>query len=57
MTIVLLPVMMIGLTVRLCGDIGAIIKLSSDGERIGPPTLRLYAVEPVEVEMIRPSAR
>ena len=53
----LLPVTIIGLIVRLCGDIGAIMMLSSVGERMGPPTLRLYAVDPVAVEMINPSAR
>ena len=45
--IVLPPVTMMGLMVRLCGDMGAMMMLSSEGESMGPPTLRLYAVEPV----------
>ena len=51
----LLPEMIIGLIVRLCGEIGEIMILSSSGDNIGPPTLRLYAVDPVAVETISPS--
>ena len=38
-----------------CGDIGVIIKACVSGYIIGPPTARLYAVEPVGVEIINPS--
>src|SRR3989339_1942444 len=38
-----------------CGHIGVITKTSIKVESIGPPAERLYAVEPVGVEIIRPS--
>src|SRR5436189_3482083 len=47
----------IGRTVRLCGAMGVIIKLSESGMMIGPPQLNEYAVEPVGVETINPSAK
>jgi hypothetical protein len=36
---------------------GEIIILSSSGDKIGPPTLRFYAVDPVAVDIINPSAQ
>ena len=36
---------------------GEIIKFPELGIIIGPPTLREYAVEPVGVEIIKPSAQ
>jgi hypothetical protein len=53
----LLSGMTMGLTVRLCGAMGEmIIPLMSDVSS-GPPTLSEYAVEPVGVEIINPSAQ
>ncbi len=39
------------------GQIGVITTAFIDGKIIGPPAERLYAVEPVGVETIKPSAR
>jgi hypothetical protein len=47
----------IGLTFKLCGAIGVKIKLSESGTIIGPPQLREYAVDPVVVLTIKPSAK
>jgi hypothetical protein len=47
----------IGRTVRLCGDIGVITKFADWGKMIGPPQLNEYAVEPVGVATISPSAQ
>jgi hypothetical protein len=46
-----------GLTLRLCGAIGVITKLLEDGANIGPPQLSEYAVDPVGVATINPSAQ
>ena len=46
-----------GLTLKLCAAIGVIKKLSALGVIIGPPTLMEYAVEPVGVANIMPSAQ
>src|SRR5690606_10580895 len=46
-----------GLTFRLCGEIGVITKFPDPGEIIGPPQLSEYAVEPVGVAIINPSAQ
>ena len=46
-----------GRFVRLCGAKGVITATSELGEIIGPPALRLYAVEPVAVETSKPSAQ
>jgi hypothetical protein len=45
-----------GLTFKLCGAIGVITKFWELGYIIGPPQLSEYAVEPVGVAMISPSA-
>ena len=42
---------------RLCGAIGVIIATSELGDTIGPPALKLYAVEPVAVDTSSPSAQ
>ena len=47
----------IGRTDKLCGAIGVITKLSESGIMIGPPQLKEYAVDPVGVETISPSAK
>ena len=39
-----------------CGQIGTIINAFNLGTKIGPPAEMLYAVEPVGVETIKPSA-
>ena len=44
-----------GLTPRLCGATGVRTKFLELGEMIGPPQLKEYPVEPVGVEIIRPS--
>src|SRR4051812_25676347 len=49
--------MITGRTFRLWGAIGVIIKFCEPGTAIGPPQLSEYAVEPVGVEIIRPSAQ
>lgn len=49
--------MTIGLTLRLWGDMGVTTKLPLPGIIIGPPQLNEYAVEPVGVAMINPSAQ
>jgi len=46
-----------GRLVSMCGQIGVSSTAGSAGCRIGPPAARLYAVEPVGEETIRPSAR
>jgi len=51
------PGRMIGRCDRLCGQIGVVTRALTDGTMTGPPAARLYAVEPVGVERIRPSAR
>ena len=40
---------------KLCGATGVITKLFEPGKIIGPPQLREYAVDPVGVEIIKPS--
>ena len=47
----------IGLTFRLCGEMGVTTMLSDRGKIIGPPQLKEYAVEPVGVAKIKPSAQ
>ena len=47
----------IGLTFKLCGAIGVMTKLFEEGAIIGPPQLREYAVDPVGVATINPSAQ
>src|SRR5260370_18050310 len=42
--------------VRTCGQIGVITKTPDSGSRIGPPAESEYAVDPVGVATIRPSA-
>ena len=49
--------MAIGRNVRLWGAIGDIMRACRSGASMGPPTLSVYAVEPVGVEIISPSAR
>ena len=46
-----------GLAVRVWGQIGTITKALSLGLIIGPPADKPYAVEPVGVVIIMPSAR
>ena len=46
-----------GRTFRLWGAMGVIMKLLALGTMIGPPQLREYAVDPVGVEIIKPSAQ
>ena len=43
--------------VRLCGAIGEMMKLFESGVTMGPPTLIEYAVDPVGVDTMRPSAQ
>ena len=45
-----------GRCVRACGETGVTIKASTEGTRTGPPAASEYAVEPVGVEMMTPSA-
>src|SRR6266568_8147016 len=47
---------MIDRFVKTCGQIGVITKTPDSGSRIGPPADNEYAVEPVGVATIRPSA-
>ena len=47
---------MIGRWERVWGHIGIIIIPFTSGWRMGPPAEREWAVEPVEVEIIKPSA-
>src|SRR5207245_6157806 len=47
---------MIDRFVRTCGQIGVITKTPDSGSRIGPPADNEYAVEPVGVATIKPSA-
>src|SRR5438128_11865473 len=42
--------------VSTCGQIGVMTKTPDSGDRIGPPAESEYAVEPVGVAMISPSA-
>lgn len=46
-----------GLAVKLCGAIGVITKQLEVGIITGPPQLKEYPVEPVGVEIIKPSAQ
>ena len=46
-----------GLAVKLCGAIGVITKQFEVGIITGPPQLKEYPVEPVGVEIIKPSAQ
>src|SRR5690606_32410743 len=46
-----------GRTLRLCGDTGVITKLPLPGIMMGPPQLNEYAVDPVGVATIIPSAQ
>ena len=45
-----------GLAVKVCAQIGTITNASISGLITGPPALKQYAVEPVGVETIIPSA-
>jgi hypothetical protein len=54
---ILVSGIIMGLTFRLCGAIGEMIKFLESGVTIGPPTLREYAVDPVGVAIIRPSVQ
>ena len=45
-----------GRTFSVCGQIGTMTKASKSGYNTGPPADSPYAVEPVGVEMISPSA-
>ena len=45
-----------GRSVKVCGQIGVITKASTAGCTIGPPAESEYAVEPVGVPTINPSA-
>ena len=47
----------IGRLVNVCEQIGVMTTASIVGNRIGPPADSEYAVDPVGVEMISPSAR
>ncbi len=51
-----LPIV-IGRFDSVCGHTGTIANTDSAGCRIGPPAESAYAVEPVGVATIRPSAR
>ena len=42
--------------VSTCGQIGVMTKTPDSGDKIGPPAESEYAVEPVGVAMINPSA-
>ena len=42
---------------RLCGATGVMTKFPDLGKTIGPPQLKEYPVEPVEVAIITPSAQ
>src|SRR5260370_24288355 len=46
-----------GRSLSMCGQIGVITKDSTAGCKMGPPAEREYAVEPVGLATIRPSAR
>ena len=46
-----------GRAFKLCGAIGVITNPFTSGVKIGPPQLSEYPVEPVGVEMIKPSAQ
>ncbi len=48
--------MISGRSVNVCGAIGVIHRAAADGATIGPPAASEYAVEPVGVAMITPSA-
>jgi len=45
-----------GRTASVCGEIGVAMMPSMVGTRIGPPADKLYAVEPVAVATMIPSA-
>ena len=53
--ITLLSETIIGRTFKLCGLTGVIMILLDCGSTMGPPQLNEYPVEPVGVEMIKPS--
>ena len=44
-----------GLDDKVWGETGVIIMQSTDGEIIGPPADNEYAVDPIGVEIIKPS--
>ena len=46
-----------GRLVSVCGQIGVTTKARTSGVTIGPPAARVYAVEPVGVATMSPSAR
>tara|TARA_B100000212_G_scaffold5705_1_gene4259 strand:+ start:656 stop:817 length:162 start_codon:yes stop_codon:yes gene_type:complete len=46
-----------GLAFKLCGAIGVKTRFLLSGIIIGPPQLSEYPVEPVGVEIIKPSAQ
>ena len=50
------PATTTGRFVSVCGAIGVIVRPSTRGCTIGPPAERLYAVVPVGLAMMRPSA-
>ena len=45
-----------GRLLSVCGAMGVMISASMAGCTIGPPADRLYAVDPVGIAMIKPSA-
>src|SRR6185369_3566376 len=45
-----------GRLVSMCGQIGVRQMVGTDGKIIGPPALKEYAVDPVGVAIIKPSA-
>ena|SRR2546428_7052093 len=47
----------IGRTLKLCGQMGVITKFPEPGKTMGPPQLNEYAVDPVGVATIKPSAQ
>ena len=46
-----------GLAFKLCGEIGVRTREPLEGEITGPPQLNEYPVDPVGVEIIKPSAQ
>lgn len=56
MVITMLSGTITGRFVNICGQIGVIQSASTFGKMIGPPADNEYAVEPVGVETMRPSA-
>ena len=45
-----------GRLVSMCGQMGVMQMAGTEGKMMGPPAESEYAVEPVGVEMMRPSA-